>query len=111
MAEVKVAACCKINLFLQVTGKREDNYHTLSTLFLPVKGISDTIKCNLNSSSGINVRAIQPEIPSGKDNLIYRAAELYACKSGVSPFWEFVLDKQVPVAAGLGGGAPMPQVY
>ena len=105
MSGITVHSCCKINLFLQVTGRRADGYHTLQTLFLPVKGVGDTIECDFNSAPGIEVIAIQPEIPSGRSNLIYRAAELYAEKSGISPAWKFVLDKQIPVAAGLGGGS------
>ena len=105
MAEVKVAACCKINLFLQVTGKREDNYHTLQTLFLPVKGLADTITCRFDAAAGIEVTSPQPYVPSGRDNLIWRTAESYAVKTGLLPTWSFTLDKRIPVAAGLGGGS------
>ena len=105
MAEITVSCCCKINLFLQVTGRRSDGYHTLRTLFMPVKDVEDFVTCDFDSAPGIEVCARQPEIPSGKDNLMYRAAELYAAVSGVTPNWKFVLDKNIPVAAGLGGGS------
>jgi hypothetical protein len=49
--------------------------------------------------------SLEPAVPSGKDNLISRAAASYAERAGVSPSWRFVLDKKIPVAAGLGGGA------
>ena len=105
MAEITVSSCCKINLFLQVTGKRNDGYHTLQTLFLPVRNVSDSITCCFDSAPGIEVCSLQPDIPSGKDNLIYRAAEFYSGLSGAEPTWKFLLDKKIPVAAGLGGGS------
>ena len=105
MAEITVSCCCKINLFLQVTGKREDNYHTLQTLFLPVKGLADEIVCRFDAADGIEAVSLQSDVPSGKDNLIYRTAECYAQKTGIAPSWSFTLYKRVPVAAGLGGGS------
>lgn len=105
MADIRISSCCKINLFLQVTGRRSDGYHTLSTLFLPVRGVEDEIICDFSAQAGIEVKSLDPDIPSGKDNLIYRAAERYAQVSGVTPEWSFILDKKVPVAAGLGGGS------
>ena len=105
MSEITVSSCCKINLFLQVTGRQSNGYHTLQTLFLPVKGLADTINCDFRSAVGIEVCVHQPELPSGKDNIIYRAAEMYAEAAKTVPTWKFTLDKNIPVAAGLGGGS------
>lgn len=105
MSEVNIRTGCKINLYLQVTGRRSDGYHTLSTLFLPVSGLFDTITCDFDSAPGIEMISLNPAVPSGKDNLISRAAASYAERTGVSPSWRFVLDKKIPVAAGLGGGS------
>lgn len=104
MSEI-IRTCCKINLFLQVTGRREDNYHTLYTLFLPVKDMCDEIECDLDSAPGIDVSVRQTTVPGGKENIIYKAAELYAETAGVEPHWSFILDKRLPVSAGLGSGS------
>ena len=100
-----IRTCCKINLFLQVTGKRQDSYHTLYTLFLPVKDMYDEIECDFNSASGISVEVKQTSVPGGRENIIYKAAELYAETAGVDPHWSFLLDKRLPVSAGLGSGS------
>ena len=105
MSETVISSCCKINLFLQVTGRRSDGYHTLQTLFLPVKGVADSIVCDFDCETGLDVSVSKPGLPSGKGNIIYRAAECYAQMSGITPSWKFVLDKHVPVTAGLGGGS------
>ena len=63
-----IRTCCKINLFLQVTGKRQDNYHTLYTLFLPVKDMYDEIECDFNSAPGIRVEVKQTSVPGGREN-------------------------------------------
>ena len=104
MSEI-IRTCCKINLFLQVTGRREDNYHTLYTLFLPLKDMCDEIECGFDSAPGISVAVRQTSVPGGRDNIIYRAAELYAETVGVEPHWSFILDKRLPFSAGLGSGS------
>ena len=104
MSEV-IRTCCKINLFLQVTGRREDNYHTLYTLFLPIRGLYDEIECASTSAPELSVRVRQTTVPEGKDNIIYKAAELYSEASGIEPHWSFCLNKLLPVSAGLGSGS------
>ena len=99
-----IATGCKINLFLRVTGCRSDGYHTLETLFLPLSAPSDMLALDVGAQPGIVLRT-EGEVPAGPENLVYRAAELYASASGISPSWAFDLEKHVPVAAGLGGGS------
>lgn len=105
MSETVISSCCKINLFLQVTGRRSDGYHTLQTLFLPVNGVADSILCDFDCRTGLDVSVSSPGLPSGRGNIIYRAAEYYAQASGITPDWKFILDKNIPVTAGLGGGS------
>ena len=95
---------CKINLFLRVTGRRDDGYHTLETLFLPLERPGDTITVEFGSAGGIRFET-DGRVPRGADNLVCRAAELYAAETGVSPAWSIRLEKRIPVAAGLGGGS------
>ncbi len=96
---------CKVNLFLRVTGRRDDGYHMLETVFLPLRSPSDTLEVDFAAELGIVLDADVPEIPTGLGNLVCRAAVSYAKTVGIVPRWRFRLTKRVPVAAGLGGGS------
>ncbi len=94
----------KINLRLKVTSRREDGFHELSTLFLPLDFPGDVVEIKENSG-GISLEV--PAFPelAGENNLVTKAAKLYADRSGIAPQWDIVLHKKTPVAAGLGGGS------
>ena len=100
-----INANCKINLGLFVTRKREDGYHELETVMLPVKELYDVVDVEPLAGSDIQFfgRGIVVDCPT-EDNLCVRAARLvmerYATR-GVS----IKLDKRVPFGAGLGGGS------
>ncbi len=100
-----IATGCKVNLFLRVTGCRADGYHTLETLFWPLSDPSDTVTVTFGTAPGLCMEPVAGDVPAGKGNLAYRAAELYSAASGVAPEWSIKLDKRIPVAAGLGGGS------
>lgn len=102
--EVRIEIGCKINLFLHVTGRRSDGYHTLETLFLPLPEPSDTLTLEFDAMSGIRL-STDAALPTGNGNLAYRAAERYAAESGMAPAWSIALEKRIPAAAGLGGGS------
>ena len=94
----------KINLRLKVTSRREDGFHGLSTLFLPLDFPGDVVEIKENRG-GITLDV--PGFPelAGENNLVAKAAKLYADKSGIAPQWDIVLHKNTPIAAGLGGGS------
>lgn len=102
---VLVEAPAKINLALRVLGRRSDGYHRLDTVVQLVE-LVDTVELTVVPGSGrITVGSDQPDLPTGPDNLAYRAAELF-CRhiegqAGINIF----LWKQIPAAAGLGGGS------
>lgn len=95
----------KINLFLKVTGRRDDGYHYLETIFLPLKNIFDTIKLGIGKQEGIKITSLSEDIPCDKTNLCYKAAEQYALRARITPKWEIDIVKQIPVTAGMGGGS------
>ena len=96
---------CKINLRLKVTAKRQDGYHEIDTLFLPLPFPADKLTFTESDTSGIALSCPQlPDCPA-KNNLVVKAAGLYAEKAGITPAWKFVLEKRIPSAAGLGGGS------
>ena len=98
-------AVAKVNLFLKVTGRRDDGYHELETLFWPFPVVADRLQVEFDAEPGVTLRSSDPEIPTDSRNLAVRAAERYAAAGGIAPAWKLVLDKNIPVAAGLGGGS------
>lgn len=105
---MKLLAPAKINLFLQVTGRREDGYHELRTLMCCV-GIFDTLTVHIGSQRN-EIRCDYPGVPADATNLALKAAVLFheelAGKTGTSPLKVSLhLEKKIPVGAGLGGGS------
>jgi 4-diphosphocytidyl-2-C-methyl-D-erythritol kinase len=111
-----VAAPAKVNLFLRVLGRRDDGYHELETLVAPV-GMADRLRVHAFSDPDV-FRSLSvtleltgdPEhlagVPLDERNLVLRAAAaLSEAAGGVRGFADFVLEKRVPAAAGLGGGS------
>ena len=109
-------APAKLNLFFEVLGKRDDGYHEIETLMVPVD-LNDTLCFNEQRSGRIEFQCKQaPEargadgfspgdVPEGKENLVVRAAELLRSRAGVDRGATLRLVKRIPSAAGLGGGS------
>ncbi|MDY6825487.1 MAG: 4-(cytidine 5'-diphospho)-2-C-methyl-D-erythritol kinase [Thermodesulfobacteriota bacterium] len=100
---MKILSPAKINLFLLVTGRRPDGYHTLHSLMAPV-GLFDTLHVDF-SANGLSVTCDHPDVPSGKANLAFRAAALFFEQAGLEKQAAITIDKKIPAAAGLGGGS------
>ncbi len=103
---VKVKAHAKINLFLEVTGRRPDGYHELATLFARI-GVSDRLSFRKTAAPGIRllVKGGPRELRRRRDNIVCKAAEGFFNFTGIKPAVEIVLEKNIPVGAGLGGGS------
>ncbi len=100
------AAPGKINLFLKITGRRSNGYHELESLFLPLADPADDIAIDLEALPGaITVGSSDIMLPCGINNIAGRAAELWSRRSGVMPHWDINIKKNIPVAAGMGGGS------
>lgn len=105
MRSVAVSAPAKINLMLDITGKRSDGYHTLLTIMQSIS-LSDTVSLAPDSSGNIAVECNDSNIPLGMDNITCRAAELFYRHTSVSQTGLSIrIDKQIPSQAGLGGGS------
>lgn len=100
-----IRANCKINLGLFVTRKREDGYHELETVMLPVRGLYDVVSVERMEGDGVQFDGcgIEVDCPADK-NLCVRAARLMQERFGVGGV-AITLDKRVPFGAGLGGGS------
>lgn len=98
-------AKAKINLFLHVTGKRPDGYHLLDSLVV-FAGTGDRLCAE--PSDGLSLRLTGPFAPglhAEPDNLVLRAARALADAAGIAPNAALVLEKNLPVASGIGGGS------
>ena len=103
MKKLKIKAFAKVNLFLDIVGKREDGYHCLETVMLSC-GVSDTVHLE-KTESGITVDCDVPDIPSDETNVAYRAAELFLKNSRMPGGVAIRIEKRIPSRAGLGGGS------
>lgn len=99
---LKLFAPAKINLTLDVLGKRTDGYHELETIMQTIS-LGDTVE--LSEAFNIGITCNQPEVPSGLDNLAYQAAALISRYAGVKRGVHIHIHKRIPVAAGLAGGS------
>ncbi|MDD2462987.1 MAG: 4-(cytidine 5'-diphospho)-2-C-methyl-D-erythritol kinase [Desulfobulbus sp.] len=105
---VTVKAPAKINLSLKVLGRRDDGYHLLATHMQKV-GLYDILALS-PEDQGIHLRCLGGDLPEDRSNLVYRAAELFldwAAQNGVgrNTGVALTLEKNIPIAAGLGGGS------
>ena len=94
---------CKINLLLTVTGRRNDGFHELEMLMLPVP-LFDRLEFEITGDS-IELTCNRPGIPADSGNLAWRAAESFAAKAGVADGVRIHLQKTIPAEGGLGGGS------
>jgi 4-diphosphocytidyl-2-C-methyl-D-erythritol kinase len=98
-------APAKVNLFLHVTGKRPDGYHLLDSLIV-FAGVADLLRYEPSGQMSLAVTGpFAPSLPAEPDNLVLRAARMLAAESGLYPTGALTLDKQIPVASGIGGGS------
>lgn len=95
-------AAAKVNLALEVLGKRPDGYHEIATVMLAVD-LHDRLM--LETAPTISFSSDDPDLPTDDRNLVVRAAGLLRGASGAQAGARIELRKRIPVAAGLGGGS------
>jgi 4-diphosphocytidyl-2-C-methyl-D-erythritol kinase len=100
---VSIDAPAKINLILEVLGRRGDGYHDIRSLAVGV-GLHDRITGSIPNREGLTLQCSEPTLDSG-DNLVSRAALAVARAAGCDPQIRLRLEKRIPIAAGLGGGS------
>jgi 4-diphosphocytidyl-2-C-methyl-D-erythritol kinase len=94
---------CKVNLLLNILGKRPDGFHELETVMHPVN-LCDQLALS-RSGSGVRLTCSDPTLPADSTNLVYRAATAFLEQARISDGVRIHLEKKIPVAAGLGGGS------
>src|SRR5882757_2530025 len=107
MREVRIPSFAKINLRLDIVGKRADNFHELRTIFQTIS-LRDELRLRTSRKAGIaltihgNARLAQE--PAEK-NLVYRAVDALRCELKIRTGVEIDLHKKIPAGGGLGGGS------
>lgn len=102
MEKITETAYAKINLGLDVLGKRADGYHEVSMVMQSIS-LADTV--TLEKHSGLVVQTGRSDLPGDSSNLAYKAAVLMAERFNKTPDVKITLDKHIFMAAGLAGGS------
>jgi len=101
---VAVRCPAKLNLFLEVHGRRPDGYHEIETVMQAVT-LYDDIELRPRTDGRIVLECSDPDLPAGPENLVCRAAERVRRATGLSAGVSISLEKRIPAGAGLGGGS------
>ncbi len=101
---LEVRAPAKVNLSLEVLGKRADGFHEIRTVMQAVS-LCDTLRFGLRDDSRLRLRCADLAVPSGEDNLVVRAARLMQERIQGSAGADIFLQKRIPTGGGLGGGS------
>ena len=98
-------AYAKLNLTLDVLNRREDGFHNISSIMQPIT-LCDELDITLGTGEPWQVRSDNPEVPTGRKNLCYKAAKSYFEAVGTDPDGLTIeITKRIPMGAGLGGGS------
>ena len=100
--KLRLRATAKVNLALEVLGKREDGYHEIITV-LQVVALSDRL--TLEDADTLELRTTDNTLPADEGNLVWRAATLLRESAGIDRGALMTLEKHIPIASGLGGGS------
>ena len=105
---MKIQCPAKVNLFLEVTGRRKNGYHTLSTLFAKIN-VYDVLDLEFINGGRPTLLIVDElgttPLSAGPDNLVMRAAEAFYKAFGIGVGVKITLTKRIPMGAGLGGGS------
>ncbi|HIZ79688.1 MAG TPA: 4-(cytidine 5'-diphospho)-2-C-methyl-D-erythritol kinase [Candidatus Lachnoclostridium stercorigallinarum] len=101
---MKLKAYGKINLGLDVLRKREDGYHEVKMVMQTV-GLYDIIDLRATEQKGIRVETNLYYLPSDRNNLVWKAAEMLMSEFDLPGGLDISLKKMIPVAAGMAGGS------
>jgi len=100
---MKVKAYGKVNIVLDIIGKREDGYHLLRMIMQTVN-IYDELIFN-KGAEGIHITSNKDFVPTDNKNLVYKAIELFCDTYGIKREMEVHIEKNIPVEAGMAGGS------
>ena len=105
--EIKVKTPAKINLTLEIIGKRQDGFHELKSIMQMID-LYDYLTFDIQKSENleINLSGSNSQIPYDEKNIVYKAIKLFMDKTDLSPCrFNIYIDKNIPSEAGLAGGS------
>ena len=100
---ISLKAPAKVNLFLEILGKRDDGYHEIETIMQEID-LADSLQFE-ETQEGVTLECNDKNIPANQDNLVCKAANLILEECGIRKGVIINLEKNIPVGAGLGGGS------
>ncbi len=101
---IRIKSFAKINLGLEITGKRDDGYHDLRTLFQAVD-LFDILEFREAQSNDIHLVGTDCSVPWDENNLIFKAASLLKERKASAGGIDIRVEKKIPAGMGLGGGS------
>jgi len=102
---IRLDAPAKVNLYLEIVGRRDDGYHLLDSL-VAFTETGDVLAARASPTLGLAIDGpFAAELDAGSDNLVLRAARLLADTAGAAPGAALTLTKNLPIASGIGGGS------
>lgn len=104
MNEISLNAYGKLNLSLDVVGKKPNGYH-LVRMIMQTVDLYDTITIKKQAEQGITLSTNREDLPTNEDNLIYKAAKMLMDEFHITDGVSIHLEKRIPVAAGMAGGS------
>jgi 4-diphosphocytidyl-2-C-methyl-D-erythritol kinase len=102
-APLEKASPCKINLLLNILGRRADGFHELETILQPVK-VCDRLSFE-RCGAAVDLSCNDATLPVDARNLVHRAATAFLQAAKIGEGVRIQLEKRIPLAAGLGGGS------
>jgi 4-diphosphocytidyl-2-C-methyl-D-erythritol kinase len=103
-SSIRVQAFAKINLGLKVLRLRADGYHEIRTVYQTID-LHDSLEITLTREARISVECTDPSVPSGRQNLVYGACQVWRQTRKFKGGIRVILKKQIPAGSGLGGGS------
>jgi 4-diphosphocytidyl-2-C-methyl-D-erythritol kinase len=94
---------CKVNLLLNILGRRADGFHELETVMQPVNFYEELVF--ERGGNEIKLSCNEKNLPTDSKNLVFRAAENFLAAAKINDGVKIHLEKKIPLAAGLGGGS------
>ena len=104
MDSIKLKSRAKINLSIDVLGKREDGYHLVEMIMQTID-LYDIIKIKELKCNEIIIKSNSSDIPLDENNIVYKAAKLIKETFNINKGIEIFIDKYIPIAAGMAGGS------
>ena len=108
--EITIHSPAKVNLMLSVHGRRPDGFHELTSLMVALK-FGDALTVRIRNANEDVLRCSDPAVPSGAENLVLRAASAFRECLGQSVYFEFHLEKRIPMGAGVMAPSPITAIW